>query len=127
MNKYATTTNIDAQFITAAKNNDMIKIMVLLSKGANVSKNDDAALRWSANAGYIEMVKILLENDANVHTDNDQALRLSAKYGHTKVVKQLLKHGANNKEILINLHNSFNKDLANVLLPHCSTNQKCTK
>jgi len=65
-----------------------------IENGADVHASDDAALRWAAREGHLEVVKFLIENEANVHASNDAALCWAAREGHSKVVKFLIEKGA---------------------------------
>lgn len=46
-------------------------VALLLKYGANVNADDDYALRYSAQFGYIKIVTKLLENNADVHAHDD--------------------------------------------------------
>ena len=48
----------------------------------------------SAIHGHLEVVKFLVDKGANVSADNDYALRWSANGGHLEVVKFLVSQGA---------------------------------
>ena len=68
---------------------------MLLAAGADLHKDDDNALRFSAGNGYLEVVKYLVGRGAFVHAINDEALRWSAHNSHLEVVKFLISVGAN--------------------------------
>jgi len=52
---------------------------------------DDAALRYAAEIGHVEIVDLLVgKHKANVNADNDGALRWAASDGHVHVVDLLL-------------------------------------
>ena len=67
----------------------------LLEKGANIHADNDSALRWSAEKGYLDVVQFLVEKGANIHANNDYALICSAENGHLDVVQYLTNKGAN--------------------------------
>ena len=81
---------VELTYIGKVKDN----IEMLVKAGANVHADNDAALRWSANNGHLEVVKALIEAGADVHAGDDYALRWSAENGHIEVVKVLVKAGA---------------------------------
>jgi hypothetical protein len=67
----------------------------LKQKNVNLNVNEDQALRWAAQNGYLEIVEFLLENSANLKTNENYALSEAARNGHLEIVKFLVKNGAN--------------------------------
>ena len=86
---------ISRQLIKAAQFNQLDELKNLLSQGADIRDDDDAALRWAAFHGHLEIVKFLVTQGANIHANEDRALRWSASYGHLEIVKFLIEQGAN--------------------------------
>ena len=66
---------------------------LLLARGANVHHDHDAALRYAASFGQLEMVTLLLDNGANPHAMNDSALQEAQLGGYTAVATLLLERG----------------------------------
>ncbi len=72
-----------------------VRIQRLLTWGADVHTENDAALRLAAMRGHTESVAVLLERGANVYILDNAALRSVAAYGHTDAVQLLLDAGSN--------------------------------
>lgn len=81
-------------------------------------------IRKMVEIGNVDVVTALLENGADVHADDDYILRSSILNAHLEITAKLLEYGANlhcnNNEILYNLHNSLDEQLADVILPYCN-------
>ena len=70
-------------------------VKFLVNKGADIRANNDYALRMASANGHLAIVKFLLKKGANIHASNDVPLQWASKYGYTVVVKYLLEKGAN--------------------------------
>ncbi|CAM9815068.1 unnamed protein product [Pylaiella littoralis] len=75
-------------------------VRVLLSKGADVSKVDNArhpltALCTAAGRGHVTVAKMLMEAGAAVDSGGLTPLRLAAEEGHPEVMRVLIEAGAN--------------------------------
>ena len=81
------------QWTTIKKNNLKI-VKILFDAGIDIHHNNDYALRYSAENGYLDIVTFLLDNGANVHANYDQALIWAADRGHLDIVQLLLDRGA---------------------------------
>ncbi len=66
----------------------------LLDRGVDPSAGDNAAIRWAAWKGHLDVVNRLLE-DSNVDpsANDNAAIRSAAENGHLGVVNRLLEHG----------------------------------
>ena len=73
-------------------NYDAIKYLV--EYGADITADDNYAIRWAANYGYFEIIKYLTENGADVTTLDNTAIRLAAYYGYLDIVQYLVENGA---------------------------------
>lgn len=97
----------------------------LLEYGANIDVHDGSILIQCANHNNATMVSKLLEWGANVHVRDDIVLRCSVGYNNLPMISELLERGANlwcdNGSILNGLKDSFNKELADVILPYCNS------
>lgn len=91
---------------------------MLLSKGANITEDNNYALRWSALNSYYDIAKLLMEKGANAK--NNSSLICASISGSTNIAKLLLDHGAmvdfeNNRAIIVAASYGFS-DLAGLLL-----------
>lgn len=68
--------------------------MYLYENGADITADDNYAIRIAAYDGYLEVVKYLHQNGADITAVNNYAIRLAAKNGHLDVVKYLHQNGA---------------------------------
>lgn len=87
--------NINKEFISCVKANDVNAVTVLLEAGADVHIYNDCALRYSARTRASDMIIALLECGANPNIDNGSILRHNIRGGHLAIVTKLLEFGAN--------------------------------
>jgi ankyrin repeat protein len=73
-----TLTQIEAQ----CGNLEVVKYLV--SQGADITADDNHALRWASAYGHLKVVKYLVSQGADVHADDNYAVE-----GHLDVVKFL--------------------------------------
>lgn len=66
-------------------------VKFLHENGADITAYDNYAVRYAAERGHFDVVKYLYENGADITTKNNYAFRLSATNGHMKVAKYLKK------------------------------------
>ncbi len=73
------------------------KIQLLVSQGADVNIGNGVPLRHAAEYGNLNIVKYLVEHGADIYVkkDTDDSLRWAAKRGNLEVVKYLVEQGAN--------------------------------
>jgi hypothetical protein len=74
---------------------DLKMVKELIKLGADIHANNDIALRYSVDRGYLNVVKFLVENGANIHANDDEALIHSAENGNLEMVNYLVEKGAN--------------------------------
>jgi len=78
-----------------------LKIIGLVSKGADVNAKDNraiTALFWASHNGLGEVVKLLLDNGADIEMSTSEgktALWEASRRGHINIVKMLIEKGAN--------------------------------
>ncbi|KAK9837624.1 hypothetical protein WJX74_001645 [Apatococcus lobatus] len=88
-----------ADLHTAARNNEVAQLHVLLAKGADINSRDKHSrtpLHLAAWAGKLEAVKALLAAKCNAGAsalDDTTALHFAAQKGHTEICRQLLAAG----------------------------------
>ncbi|XP_052823265.1 BRCA1-associated RING domain protein 1 [Octopus bimaculoides] len=96
--------------------NNLAKVQVLLTEGANVNTKDHAGwtpLHEACNHGYEKIVKVLLDSGALINTpgsENDTALHDAVRNGRIGCVKLLVSRGA--CQTLRNAHGLMAKDYA---------------
>ena len=66
----------------------------LYENGADITAQDDYAVRWAAKNGHLEIVRYLFEKGADITAKNNYAVRLAACNGHLEVVRYLYEKGA---------------------------------
>lgn len=66
----------------------------LYENGADITAQDDYAVRWAAKNGHLEIVRYLYEKGTNIMAKNNYAVRLAACNGHLEVVRYLYEKGA---------------------------------
>ena len=76
-------------FKRAAYHGDLEKIKCLISEGADVHEDNDAAIKYAARNGHLDVVKYLVKNGANIRAENDEALRLAAYFGRLEIVNYI--------------------------------------
>ncbi len=95
-------------------------VKYLISAGANIHGNSDAALIVASEYGQTEVVKYLISAGADIHAVSDFALRLASINGHTEVVKYLISAGANihahSDEALISASENGHLDIVKYLI-----------
>ena len=81
----------------------------LLSKGADVHREGDKAIRWSAKRNHLDIAKLLLDNGADpngIYEPNDSsAIALATANRNTEMVKLLKKYEKKKK-----IHEAFTED-----------------
>jgi len=66
-------------------------VKYLVKKGADVTARNNCALRWASDKGYLEVVKYLVKKGADVTARDNCALRWASNNGYLEVVKYLVK------------------------------------
>lgn len=114
-------TNINEEFMSAIRANNLDSVTKLLENDANV--NTSYGLIVSAVNGNWNMVIKLLDFGANVNYMDSYALRTSYLHKRPNIVAILLERGANlhcrDEHILVQLQKNFDKQMADAILPYC--------
>lgn len=104
------------EFINAAANGDLEKVIEILNRGVNVNATfarDDSelsgmtALMVASSRGYSNMVAELIKRGANVnlkHYSGETPLMFAAAKGDAKIVKALVRAGANPNVKVMSFH-----------------------
>ena len=92
-------------FDWAVENNDteLIKLLIqsgidgyakivklLIEAGADVTANDNYAIRYASANGHTEVVKLLIKAGANVTAHNCDAIKSALENGHNEIAKLLI-------------------------------------
>ena len=80
----------------AVENNNAKLASLLIQSGADVTVDDNYAIRYASENGHTEVVKLLIEAGADVTAYDNYAIRYASANGHTEVVKLLIEAGAKN-------------------------------
>ena len=78
----------------AIENGHLDAVKFMVSKGADVTANDNQAIRWASANGHLDVVKYLVSKGADVTSRDNFAVRVASDYGHLDVVKFLVSKGA---------------------------------
>jgi hypothetical protein len=70
-------------------------IDIAIKNNADIHANNDSALQWAADNGYLDIVECLIKYGANVNAENDDTIRYASRSGYADIVELLIKHGAN--------------------------------
>ena len=62
--------------------------------GADVTAEDNFAVKYASRNGYLEVVKYLVSKGADVTAGDNYAMRWASRNGHLEVVKYLVSKGA---------------------------------
>ena len=73
---------------------NMDAVVFLVEKGADVTAQDNYAVRMAARNGHLHVVEYLVEKGADVTAMDNYAVRMAARHGHLHVVKYLAEKGA---------------------------------
>ena len=90
LNLLQKTLNTGLELACAANN---IAAEEFLRCGADVTSNDNYAVRIASQRGHLDVVKFLVEHGADVNADNKYALRGACVNDHLDVVKYLVEQG----------------------------------
>lgn len=138
---YAIDSSVKQEYLKAVKNNNISKIVNLVSEGIDVNvkdaKNGWTALHYAVYYGHYKTAKYLLENGAITEVRNNKGetpLHLAVKVGNEKLVKLLLEYGAetdvvdyNGKKPLDYALESGNKNLIVLLSDEITDEEKLTE
>ena len=69
-------------------------VKLLIDAGADVTARDNYAIRYATYNGHLEIVKLLIDAGADVTAVDNQAIRYASYNGHIEVVKLLIDNGA---------------------------------
>ena len=73
---------------------NMDAVVFLVEKGADVTAQDNSAMRMAARNGHLHVVEYLVERGADVTAHDNSAVLWAAANGHLHVVKYLVERGA---------------------------------
>ncbi len=79
----------------AAANGHYEILVYLVERGAKISAREENALRTATANGHFEIVRYLVERGANISAEENEALRWAARNGSFEIVRYLVESGAN--------------------------------
>jgi ankyrin repeat protein len=77
-------------------------VKFLVSIGADVSADDNYAVKWASENGHLKVVKYLVSLGADITADNNYAALWACRENHVEVVKYLVSQGAADVQYLHN-------------------------
>jgi uncharacterized protein YnzC (UPF0291/DUF896 family) len=81
-------------FFKACEDGDLEIVKLLIENGADVTAEDNYAIRRASQNGHLEVVKYLIDNGADVTAEDNYAIRTASQEGHLETVKYLIENGA---------------------------------
>lgn len=78
----------------ASEHGNLDVVKYLVSQGADITADDNYAVKWSSVFGRLDVVKYLVEHGADITADDNFAVRYASQYGRIEVVKYLVELGA---------------------------------
>ena len=85
----------DDSLIIASEKGLFPLVKYLVETGADITANNNEAVRWASARGYLPVVKYLVEHGANINARNNQALIEAVQRGNFQIIKYLVENGAN--------------------------------
>ena len=85
----------------AAENGHLEVVKYLHENEADITADDNYAVRYAAENGHLEVVKYLHENGADITAQDNYAVRWAARNGHLEVVEYLYENGAMLQHVII--------------------------
>ena len=76
------------------ENNNLQGIKFLVSRGVDITANDDRAIRIASYKGHLDVLKYLISLGANIKATNNHCVINASYTGHLEVVKYLVSLGA---------------------------------
>jgi ankyrin repeat protein len=89
----------------------------LIVNKADITADDNYAIKYASYNGHLPVIKCLIENGADV-TSNDDAVHWASMHGHFPVVKCLIKNGADYSKLGKDKVNTIIEELRSELEPH---------
>ena len=93
--KHGLSKDYQRAFVCCCKNGELLGVKYLVSSGANITADDNLAVRYASKNGHLDTVKYLVSLGANITADDNYAVRCASKNGHLDTVKYLVSLGAN--------------------------------
>lgn len=101
--------------IAAASEGNVAAVISHIDGGADIHRDDDAALRGAVYLGHRAVVETLLERGANVHADNEGPLCAAIQLQNHDMIDLLLKKGANIQAVLDNKKDELDTESLNII------------
>ncbi len=108
------------ELLEAVKNSDLISVVNLLNKGADIHYKNDEAICLAASHGFFNMTRFLLVKGADVDSNNGFPIRIASKNGEYYIVELLLENNADvnidDESALYNAIENSHCDIVKLLL-----------
>jgi ankyrin repeat protein len=88
------TPNLENQVIIVCRYNRLEGAKYLINLGVDPTTEDNYAIRWASQKGYLEIVRLLLKHGADPTDNKNEAIRMASREGHLEVVRLLIDKGA---------------------------------
>lgn len=86
---------INAEFIAAILANNLYRAVATHRRGADITRDNNFAVRKAAQLGFLPIVQWLAQNGADIRADDDYAFRQACANGHLETAQWLADSGAN--------------------------------
>lgn len=87
--------NLNSDLISAAGDGDLDRVKLLHAKGADITANDNEAVRGACYYGHLETVKYLHAHGADLTVKCNLVLTFAAASGYIEVIRYLQLNGVN--------------------------------
>ena len=72
------------------KNGRAEVVKLLIENGADVTDQDNLAIKQASKYGYLEMAKLLILHRADITTEDNLPIKLASEFGHFSIVELLI-------------------------------------
>ena len=91
--KYSISYSHDIAFLGASYFGNLEVVKYLHKNGAEITIQDNLAVKWASGNGHLEVVKYLHKNGATISSPGNLAVKWASENNHLEVVEYLYKNG----------------------------------